>query len=53
MAKFCIGHLCNACFFRNEEGAEKVAQLLHDDANEKYELYMACINAGEVFYISY
>ncbi|MDQ3682342.1 MAG: type II toxin-antitoxin system VapC family toxin [Bacteroidota bacterium] len=39
--------------FRNEEGAEKVSQLLHNATNDKYELYMTCINAGEVFYITY
>ncbi len=53
MANFVLDSYAMLAFFRNEEGAEKVSQLLHDAANEKYELYMTCINAGEVFNITY
>lgn len=53
MANFVMDSFAMLTFFRNEQGAEKVAQLLHDAANEKHELYMPCINAGEVFYITY
>ena len=53
MANYVLDSFAMLAFFRNEEGAEKVAQLLHDAANEKYELYMPGINAGEVFYITY
>ncbi len=53
MANFVLDSYAMLAFFRNEEGAEKVAQLLHDAANDKYELYMPVINAGEVFYITY
>lgn len=53
MANYVLDSFAMLAFFRNEEGAEKVAQLLHDAANGKYELYMSVINAGEVFYISY
>jgi len=53
MANFVLDSYAMLAFFRNEEGAEKVSQLLHDATNDKYELYMTCINAGEVFYITY
>lgn len=52
MANFVLDSYAMLAFFRNEEGAEKVAQLLHDAANEKNELYMTCINAGEVYYMT-
>ena len=39
-------------FFRNEEGAERVEQLLNEAAADKHELYITCINAGEVYYMS-
>lgn len=35
-------------YFRNEEGSEKVEQLLNDAVANKHELYMTCINAGKV-----
>jgi ribonuclease VapC len=53
MANFVLDSYAMLAFFRNEEGAAKVAQLLHDAANDKHELYMPCVNAGEVFYITY
>ncbi len=53
MANFVLDSYAMLAFFRNEEGAEKVAELLHGAANEKYELYMTAINAGEVFYMSF
>lgn len=52
MANFVLDSFAMLAFFRNEEGAEKVSQLLHDAANEKHELYMTCINAGEVYYMT-
>ena len=53
MANYVLDSFAMLAFFRNEQGAEKIAELLHDAANEKHELYMTCINAGEVFYMSY
>ena len=53
MANFVLDSYAMLAFFRNEEGAEKVTQILHEAANEKNVLYMTCINAGEVFYMSY
>lgn len=53
MANYVLDSFAMFAFFRNEHGAEKVAQLLHDAANEKYELFMPAINAGEVFYITF
>jgi len=53
MANYVLDSYAMLAFFRNEAGAEKVKQLLHDAAADKYELYMTCINAGEVYYMSY
>ncbi len=39
-------------FFRKEEGAEKVKDYLNGASANKIELYMTCINAGEVYYMS-
>ena len=52
MANFVLDSFAMLAFFRNEQGAESVSQLLNDAANEKHELYMTTINAGEVFYMS-
>lgn len=52
MASYVLDSFAMLAFFRNEQGAEKISQLLHDAANEKHELYMTCVNAGEVFYMS-
>ena len=40
-------------FFRDEPGADVVEKILHEAANDKHELYITAINAGEVWYISY
>jgi ribonuclease VapC len=39
-------------FFRNETGGDKVEQLLNDASADKHELFMTCVNAGEVYYMS-
>ena len=52
MANFVLDSYAMLAFFRNEAGAKEVSQLLHDAANDKYELYMTCINAGEVYYMT-
>src|SRR5690348_6834086 len=53
MANFVLDSYAMLAFFRNESGADKVKQLLHDAAADKYELYMTCVNAGEVYYMSH
>ncbi len=52
MANYVLDSYAMLAFFRNETGGEKVKQLLHEAATDKHELYMTCINAGEVFYMS-
>ncbi len=53
MANYILDSYALLAFFRKETGGEKVRELLQDAAADKHELYMTCINAGEVFYISY
>jgi len=53
MAHFVLDSYALLAFFRNEEGGEKVEQLLNEAAADKHELYLTCINAGEVYYMSY
>ncbi len=53
MANFVLDSYALLAFFRNEAGGEKVEQLLNEAAADKHELFMTCINAGEVFYMSY
>jgi ribonuclease VapC len=52
MAHYVLDSYALLAFFRNEEGAEKVEQLLNEAATDKHELYLTCINAGEVYYMS-
>lgn len=52
MAHFVLDSYALLAFFRNEEGGQKVEQLLNEATTEKHELYMTCINAGEVYYMS-
>src|SRR5678809_363975 len=52
MAHFVLDSYALLAFFRNEEGSEKVEQLLNDAAADKHELYITSINAGEVYYMS-
>jgi predicted nucleic acid-binding protein len=53
MANFVLDSYALLAFFRNEEGGEKVEQLLNEAVADKHELYLTCINAGEVFYMSH
>ena len=53
MAHFVLDSYAMLAYFRNEEGREKVEQLLNEAAADKHELYMTCINVGEVFYMAY
>jgi ribonuclease VapC len=52
MAHFVLDSYALLAFFRNEDGAEKVEQILNDAVADKHQLYMTCINAGEVYYMS-
>jgi ribonuclease VapC len=52
MAHFVLDSYAMLAFFRNEDGAEKVEQILNDAVSDKHQLYMTCINAGEVYYMS-
>jgi len=53
MANFVLDSYAMLAYFREEEGGEKVEQLLNDAVNDKHELYMTCINAGEVYYMAH
>ena len=53
MAHFVLDSYAMLAFFRNEEGGEKVKQLLNDAVADKHELHMTIINAGEVYYMAY
>lgn len=53
MAHFVLDSYALLAYFRNEEGGEKVGQLLQEAAADKHELHMTCINAGEVFYMAW
>jgi predicted nucleic acid-binding protein len=52
MAHFVLDSYALLAFFGNEEGGQKVEQLLNEAASGKHELYLTCINAGEVYYMS-
>ncbi len=52
MAHYVLDSFALLAYFRNEEGGEIVEQLLNDAAADKHELYLTCINAGEVYYMS-
>ncbi len=53
MANFVLDSYALLAYFRNEDGGEKVGQLLQEAAAGKHELHMTCINAGEVFYMAW
>lgn len=52
MAHFVLDSYAMLAFFRNEKGRDKVERLLNEAVANKHELYMTCINAGEVYYIT-
>ncbi|MBI5858566.1 MAG: type II toxin-antitoxin system VapC family toxin [Sphingobacteriales bacterium] len=53
MAHFVLDSYAMLAYFRNEDGREKIEQLLNDAVADKHELYMSCLNAGEVYYMAY
>ena len=53
MANFVLDSYALLAYFRNEAGGEKVEQLLNEAVADKHELYMTCINAGEVYYMAH
>lgn len=52
MAHIVLDSYAMLAYFRNEDGGEKVEQLLNEAVAKKHELYMTCINAGEVYYMA-
>ena len=52
MAHFVLDSYAMLAFFRNEKGRDKVERLLNEAVANKHELYMTCINAGEVYYVT-
>lgn len=52
MANIVLDSYAMLAFFRNEPGKEKVEQLLNETAADKHNLFMSCINAGEVYYMA-
>lgn len=53
MAHFVLDSYALLAFFRNEEGSEQIEKLLTEAADDKHELYLTNINAGEVYYMSH
>lgn len=52
MANYVLDSFALLAFFRNEPGADTVEKLLNEAAEDKHELYITAVNAGEVFYMS-
>ena len=52
MAHFVLDSYAMLAFFRNEKGSDKIERLLNEAVANKHELYMTCINAGEVYYMT-
>ena len=52
MAKFVLDSYALLAFFRDEPGADAVEKLLNEAAEDKHELYITSVNAGEVYYMS-
>ena len=52
MAKFVLDSYALLAFFRDEPGADVVEKLLNEAAEDKHELYITSVNAGEVYYMS-
>lgn len=52
MAKFVLDSYAMLAFFRDEPGADAVEKLLNEAAEDKHELYITSVNAGEVYYMS-
>ena len=53
MANYVLDSYALLAFFRDEPGADIVEKLLNEAAEDKHELYITAVNAGEVYYISY
>lgn len=53
MANFVLDSYAMLAYFRNEPGGEKIEQILNEAAEGKHNLFMTCINAGEVYYTAY
>lgn len=53
MANYVLDSFALLAFFRDEAGADIVEQLLNAAAEDKHELYITAVNAGEVFYMTH
>ena len=53
MPVFVLDSYAVLAFFRNETGRAVVQKLLNDAVADRVELYMTCINAGEVYHMTY
>ncbi len=53
MPTYILDSFALLAFFRDEPGADTIEKILHEAANDKHELFMAAINAGEVWHMSY
>lgn len=51
MAKFVLDSYSLLAFFRDEDGADAVEKLLNEAAEDKHELFITVVNAGEVYYM--
>ena len=52
MAKFVLDSYALLAFFRDEPGADTVEKFLNEATEDKHELYLTSVNAGEVYYMS-
>lgn len=53
MANYILDSFALLAFFRDEPGADSVEKLLNEAAEDKHELFISVVNAGEVYYISH
>ena len=52
MAHYVLDSFALLAFFRDETGADAVEKLLNEAAEDKHELYITTVNAGEVYYMA-
>lgn len=52
MANFVLDSYALLAYFRQEPGGEQIEKLLYDASTDKHELFLTCINAGEVYYMA-
>jgi predicted nucleic acid-binding protein len=52
MAHYVLDSYALLAFLETKKAVNRFEQLLNDAAADKHELYLTCINAGEVYYMS-